>query len=170
MYVFAVKHEKLSGCLEIESSMMKLGSADRGLSSGIPPINHQPDRTSIHQMIGRCLFIRSGCQPPPAIISPTYSARRTTLSMLRRSSCTKIIFAGPRITRCASPCYKFLDVARRQPLAKHFTSNTIRRGHVHNNVPAFGDTIYALSTAHGRAGIAVIRISGPSCLQVSFSM
>lgn len=30
MYVFAVKHEKLSGCLEIESSMMKLGSADRG--------------------------------------------------------------------------------------------------------------------------------------------
>lgn len=32
--------------------------------------------------------------------------------------------------------------------------------------PAVGDTIYALSTAHGRGGIAVIRISGPSCLQV----
>lgn len=29
------------------------------------------------------------------------------------------------------------------------------------------DTIYALSTAPGRAGIAVVRISGPSCLQVS---
>ncbi|KZZ96526.1 GTP-binding protein TrmE [Moelleriella libera RCEF 2490] len=28
------------------------------------------------------------------------------------------------------------------------------------------DTIYALSTAQGRAGIAVIRISGPSCLQI----
>lgn len=33
--------------------------------------------------------------------------------------------------------------------------------------PAVGDTIYALSTAQGRAGIAVIRISGPSCLDVS---
>ncbi|KAF5536285.1 tRNA modification GTPase [Fusarium phyllophilum] len=28
------------------------------------------------------------------------------------------------------------------------------------------DTIYALSTARGRAGIAVIRISGPSCLEI----
>jgi len=29
------------------------------------------------------------------------------------------------------------------------------------------DTIYALSTAEGRAGIAIVRISGPSCLEVS---
>jgi hypothetical protein len=29
------------------------------------------------------------------------------------------------------------------------------------------DTIYALSTAAGRAAIAVIRISGPSCVDVS---
>jgi GTP-binding protein TrmE N-terminus len=28
------------------------------------------------------------------------------------------------------------------------------------------DTIYALSTAPGRAGIAIVRISGPSCLEV----
>lgn len=28
------------------------------------------------------------------------------------------------------------------------------------------DTIYALSTAHGRAGIAIIRISGSACLDV----
>ncbi|KAI0540173.1 GTP-binding protein TrmE N-terminus-domain-containing protein [Xylaria digitata] len=28
------------------------------------------------------------------------------------------------------------------------------------------DTIYALSSAHGKAGIAVIRISGPSCIQI----
>ncbi|PNY28130.1 tRNA modification GTPase MSS1, mitochondrial [Tolypocladium capitatum] len=32
--------------------------------------------------------------------------------------------------------------------------------------PATGDTIYALSTAQGRAGIAVVRISGPSCLDI----
>lgn len=31
------------------------------------------------------------------------------------------------------------------------------------------DTVYALSTAQGKAGIAVIRISGPSCLDVSAS-
>ncbi|CAM1508081.1 Fc.00g049290.m01.CDS01 [Cosmosporella sp. VM-42] len=35
-----------------------------------------------------------------------------------------------------------------------------------SSFPAVGDTVYALSTAQGRAGIAVIRISGPSCLDV----
>lgn len=35
---------------------------------------------------------------------------------------------------------------------------------------ASGDTIYALSTAQGRAGIAVIRISGPSCLDIHRSL
>jgi tRNA modification GTPase len=29
------------------------------------------------------------------------------------------------------------------------------------------ETIYAVSTAPGRAGIAIVRISGPSCLEVS---
>lgn len=32
--------------------------------------------------------------------------------------------------------------------------------------PSGDDTIYALSTAPGRAGIAIVRISGPSCLEV----
>jgi tRNA modification GTPase len=36
----------------------------------------------------------------------------------------------------------------------------------HSNISS-DDTIYALSTAPGRAAIAVIRISGPGCLQVS---
>ncbi|KAH6955213.1 GTP-binding protein TrmE N-terminus-domain-containing protein [Fusarium avenaceum] len=35
-----------------------------------------------------------------------------------------------------------------------------------SRLPAVDDTIYALSTAQGRAGIAVIRISGPSCLEI----
>ncbi|CAG7556723.1 unnamed protein product, partial [Fusarium equiseti] len=35
-----------------------------------------------------------------------------------------------------------------------------------SRLPTVDDTIYALSTAQGRAGIAVIRISGPSCLEV----
>lgn len=34
------------------------------------------------------------------------------------------------------------------------------------NGPSRTDTIYALSTAQGKAGIAVIRISGPACLDV----
>lgn len=33
---------------------------------------------------------------------------------------------------------------------------------------SFGDTIYALSTAQGKAGIAIIRVSGPSCVDVSY--
>ncbi|KAI1375249.1 hypothetical protein F4677DRAFT_145013 [Hypoxylon crocopeplum] len=37
-----------------------------------------------------------------------------------------------------------------------------RQSHLHPR----DDTIYALSTAHGKAGIAVIRISGPSCKSV----
>lgn len=36
--------------------------------------------------------------------------------------------------------------------------------------PSRHDTIYALSSAQGRAGIAVIRISGPSCLDVYNSL
>lgn len=36
--------------------------------------------------------------------------------------------------------------------------------------PSRSDTIYALSTAQGRAGIAVIRISGPACLDVYKSL
>lgn len=36
--------------------------------------------------------------------------------------------------------------------------------------PAKNDTVYALSSAQGRAGIAVIRISGPSCLDIYRSL
>ncbi|KAG8669079.1 mitochondrial splicing system protein [Fusarium poae] len=35
-----------------------------------------------------------------------------------------------------------------------------------SRLPIVDDTIYALSTAQGKAGIAVIRISGPSCLEI----
>ncbi|GAP91729.1 putative tRNA modification GTPase [Rosellinia necatrix] len=54
----------------------------------------------------------------------------------------------------------------------HQTTTTRRRRGYHTPSPAvstFGshhDTIYALSSAHGKAGIAVIRISGPSCTQI----
>ena len=35
------------------------------------------------------------------------------------------------------------------------------------NVISEADTIYALSSAQGKAGIAVIRVSGPACIDVS---
>ncbi|KAH7318329.1 hypothetical protein B0I35DRAFT_240401 [Stachybotrys elegans] len=49
-------------------------------------------------------------------------------------------------------------------------SSRLREGeHASSQAAAFsasGDTIYALSTAQGQAGIAVIRISGPACIDV----
>jgi hypothetical protein len=39
-----------------------------------------------------------------------------------------------------------------------------------NLLSLFDDTIYALSTAPGRGGIAIIRISGPGCLDVYSSL
>lgn len=51
------------------------------------------------------------------------------------------------------------------PRARHYSSKDIAAGAA--SFPSTGDTIYALSSGAGRAGIAVIRISGPSCLSVS---
>ncbi|KAF7560970.1 hypothetical protein G7046_g3171 [Stylonectria norvegica] len=51
----------------------------------------------------------------------------------------------------------------RQYSVQRWTNDT---EHSASSFPAVGDTIYALSTAQGRAGIAIIRISGPSCLDI----
>lgn len=56
-------------------------------------------------------------------------------------------------TRTSLPAYSRRNSRRRyttQPAKQSFTE----------------DTIYAVSTAQGRAGIAIIRISGPACLDV----
>ncbi|KAG6007219.1 hypothetical protein E4U21_006238 [Claviceps maximensis] len=64
-------------------------------------------------------------------------------------------------------CREQVCGAQRLQHAKAFNLSLARRhGHDCPSFPAIGDTIYALSTAQGRAGIAVIRISGPSCLQI----
>ena len=55
-----------------------------------------------------------------------------------------------------------------QPRAKNLTTTCLRHSAGSaSSLPPADDTIYALSTAQGRAGIAVIRISGPSCIDVS---
>lgn len=66
----------------------------------------------------------------------------------------------PRAWRWAS------TAARQSRLVS--TSNT-RLQHSQSHAPTLGvrdDTIYAVSTAPGRAGIAIVRISGPSCMDV----
>ncbi|PCD40097.1 hypothetical protein FGRA07_01368 [Fusarium graminearum] len=56
------------------------------------------------------------------------------------------------------------------PIARHrlFSQQSwaVHESEAVSRLPAVDDTIYALSTAQGRAGIAVIRISGPSCLEI----
>ncbi|KAI1080636.1 P-loop containing nucleoside triphosphate hydrolase protein [Whalleya microplaca] len=48
----------------------------------------------------------------------------------------------------------------------HQSSNRIKYVHDKTLIQPPSDTIYALSSAEGKAGIAVIRISGPSCIHV----
>lgn len=49
--------------------------------------------------------------------------------------------------------------------------STVNEGQKYDQpVHESGPTIYALSTAPGRAAIAVVRISGPRCLQVRYTI
>jgi hypothetical protein len=55
--------------------------------------------------------------------------------------------------------------------AKSVERSSLSPPAVHDNAAAVSnDTIYALSTAPGRAGIAIVRISGSSCLDVRFPL
>lgn len=66
---------------------------------------------------------------------------------------------------------EFLAPVRRSvsPAKRAFTSQHVA-DQVSSSLPKIAavqdDTIYALSTAPGRAGIAIVRISGPACLDV----
>ncbi|KAM7197020.1 GTP-binding protein TrmE N-terminus domain containing protein [Naviculisporaceae sp. PSN 640] len=73
------------------------------------------------------------------------------------------------LTRQIQPCFQF-------PLA-HSRQSDVRRilghdgsSHFHTSsqrsISSDSDTIYALSSAAGKAGIAVIRVSGPECVDV----
>ncbi|RDL35261.1 Uncharacterized protein BP5553_07192 [Venustampulla echinocandica] len=52
---------------------------------------------------------------------------------------------------------------RATPIRKIHSTQSPRPSSTHTNG---NDTIYALSTAPGRAGIAIVRISGPGCLEI----
>nr|RBQ85445.1 hypothetical protein FVER53263_04881 [Fusarium verticillioides] len=93
-------------------------------------------------------------------------------SLLRRLNCKaerSRVFLSPFSIR------NYNDANLTEPLWYSIASSTKpfshRSWHTQNSesvsgLPIIDDTIYALSTAQGRAGIAVIRISGPSCLEI----
>ncbi|RBQ68009.1 hypothetical protein FVER14953_04881 [Fusarium verticillioides] len=97
--------------------------------------------------------------------------------MLRRSLLRRLNYKAERSRVFLSPfsIRNYNDANLTEPLWYSIASSTKpfshRSWHTQNSesvsgLPIIDDTIYALSTAQGRAGIAVIRISGPSCLEI----
>ena len=92
------------------------------------------------------------------------------LSMLQRSLWRKRLIQRGGLLRVQAGS---LNVPRpawsAQGCGRTWPERTALRRQLFNSFAAqsVGDTIYALSTAQGRAGIAVVRISGPACLEVS---
>ncbi|WKT40905.1 GTP-binding protein TrmE/Aminomethyltransferase GcvT, domain 1 [Fusarium oxysporum f. sp. vasinfectum] len=97
--------------------------------------------------------------------------------MLRRSLLRRLNCKANRSRVFLSPFYisKCNDQLFTQPLRYSIVSASKPYSHQSwhtqnpefvSGLPIIDDTIYALSTAQGRAGIAVIRISGPSCLEI----
>ncbi|PTB78559.1 P-loop containing nucleoside triphosphate hydrolase protein [Trichoderma longibrachiatum ATCC 18648] len=80
--------------------------------------------------------------------------------------------ATSRIRPCELPPSSSCSRVACNRSLRPFTANAAQRDGFQqpNSGGGFGhgtnDTIYALSTAQGKAGIAVIRISGPSCLDI----
>lgn len=91
-------------------------------------------------------------------------ASATVKSYLLRAGTTRWSHAHPFRARSALT-NTFLE---RIPSRIHLSVSP--RAYIHSDASVVNfvdDTIYALSTAPGRAGIAIIRISGSSCLDVS---
>ncbi|KAH7008482.1 hypothetical protein EDB80DRAFT_872287 [Ilyonectria destructans] len=90
---------------------------------------------------------------------------------LRRLICAASLSRAGTLVKCpgsaaapiSSACIK-QNIALSRPFSQQpWSPNSLDDS---SRFPIIGDTIYALSTAQGRAGIAVIRISGPSCLEI----
>jgi len=96
------------------------------------------------------------------------TAMRPAFHQFSRSSFYRI----PIVSRLSLPPYHFIRsgcvvTSRQFNSSRGQWSNRLH--HAEKSVLSLDDsTIYALSTAPGRAAIAVIRISGPSCVEVRF--
>ena len=95
-----------------------------------------------------------------------HALRATTICRL--SPCR-----GSELTRLVPPTVRATLSASRHGVHRSWLSippplgKGIRVASIHGFASSRHETIYALSSAQGRAGIAVIRISGPRCLDVS---
>ncbi|CVK86876.1 related to GTPase MSS1, mitochondrial [Fusarium mangiferae] len=93
-------------------------------------------------------------------------------SLLRRLNCkanrSRVFLSPFYVRKCndenLTPPLRHYIASLTKPFS-HQSWHTQNSGSV-SGLPIIDDTIYALSTAQGRAGIAVIRISGPSCLEI----
>ncbi|KAJ3495463.1 hypothetical protein NLG97_g3383 [Lecanicillium saksenae] len=115
---------------------------------------------------------RNAAQPTRALERHTRVTEGSLSKMFRPVVLIhKVTAATTRSTRvspfhAAAYCRKACHVQRRNlATTAHCSVTTWRSGF--STAP---DTIYALSTAQGKAGIAVIRISGPSCLNIYKSL
>lgn len=88
---------------------------------------------------------------PPFSVS---TAHRVATTNLRSATCSRRRFGHTSVLLSKTPASPFENDQR----SRHNIG--IIAGQAKN------DTIYALSSAQGRAGIAVIRISGPACLDI----
>jgi hypothetical protein len=97
-----------------------------------------------------------------ALLKARIGARCGPLGLLRTAQASCPSLGDPALSHLpvGSPLSSFVCAAPVRPQQSCF--HTEARG-----MFVGGDTIYALSTAPGRAGIAIVRISGPSCREVS---
>lgn len=92
-------------------------------------------------------------------------------SLSRRSSTASTcpIFRPGKLFLAEEPrCHRVHSFYRELLSSPRFSSNLSKLRQPERLYRAYSDTIYALSTPPGRAAIAVIRISGPGCVQVRF--
>ena len=94
------------------------------------------------------------------------TAMRSAFRQISRSSC----YRTPIVGRLSLPAFHFIRSGCVGPRRQFSTgrgqwSNKLHR-ETRSTFSQDDSTIYALSTAPGRAAIAVIRISGPSCVEV----
>ncbi|KAK3944169.1 hypothetical protein QBC46DRAFT_375555 [Diplogelasinospora grovesii] len=92
-----------------------------------------------------------------------HALRRAALSRLPLCRNSPILQLYQTCLNPAGSC----DLCSSAPLLRQFSGSvTGARGLTKSSLPSGNDTIYALSSGAGRAGIAVIRVSGRGCVDV----
>lgn len=133
----------------------KVGNINRRLTQSIRIFRSQlsPDldcfTRSSHRHSQRMRRLPSRLRKPSLLLRPS----------IPRSGPSSLNHYGPQSLR--APLYRPAETWLSRSI-----SNSAAYSHSHGFGLAPEPTIYALSTAAGRAAIAVIRISGPACVEV----